>query len=60
MQVKIHESWNQVLNEEFSKDYFQNLIEFVKIFPNVFGDKYLTKLEDELIILDEIKYFKIS
>jgi uracil-DNA glycosylase len=30
MRVKIEESWNQVLNQEFEKAYFQNLIQFVK------------------------------
>ena len=30
MQVKIHESWQNVLAEEFDKDYFRSLISFVK------------------------------
>ena len=30
MQVKIHESWQNVLVEEFDKDYFRSLISFVK------------------------------
>ena len=30
MSVKIEESWNRVLNQEFEKAYFQNLIRFVK------------------------------
>ncbi|WP_210490531.1 uracil-DNA glycosylase [Rufibacter aurantiacus] len=30
MQVKIESSWQQVLQDEFEKPYFQNLIEFVK------------------------------
>lgn len=30
MQVKIEESWREVLKEEFTKDYFKNLIGFVK------------------------------
>lgn len=30
MKVKIEESWNQQLSEEFSKEYFKNLVEFVK------------------------------
>ncbi len=30
MQVKIHESWQNVLTEEFEKNYFHSLISFVK------------------------------
>jgi uracil-DNA glycosylase len=30
MQVKIESSWQQVLQDEFEKPYFQNLIQFVK------------------------------
>ncbi|MES2388213.1 MAG: uracil-DNA glycosylase [Bacteroidota bacterium] len=30
MQVKIEESWKQVLAEEFEQDYFKNLVSFVK------------------------------
>lgn len=30
MRVKIEESWQAVLQDEFEKDYFKNLIEFVK------------------------------
>jgi uracil-DNA glycosylase len=30
MQVKIHESWQNVLADEFDKDYFRSLISFVK------------------------------
>lgn len=30
MQVKIHSSWQNVLAEEFDKDYFRSLISFVK------------------------------
>lgn len=30
MHVKIEESWREILKEEFTKEYFKNLIEFVK------------------------------
>ena len=30
MSVSIHESWKEVLKDEFEKEYFKNLIEFVK------------------------------
>lgn len=30
MDVKIHSSWKPVLNEEFEKPYFHQLIDFVK------------------------------
>ena len=30
MKVKIEESWGEVLKEEFEKDYFKQLTEFVK------------------------------
>ena len=30
MDVKMHSSWKPVLNEEFEKPYFNQLIEFVK------------------------------
>lgn len=30
MDVRIHESWKKVLAEEFGKEYFQNLVEFIK------------------------------
>lgn len=30
MEIKIHESWKEVLRSEFEKDYFKQLIEFVK------------------------------
>ncbi len=30
MEVKINESWKPYLEEEFKKDYFKNLVEFVK------------------------------
>ena len=30
MDVKIEESWKNILQDEFDKDYFQNLIQFVK------------------------------
>lgn len=30
MEVKIHESWKAILKEEFEKDYFSDLIAFVK------------------------------
>lgn len=30
MDVKIEESWKNILQEEFDKDYFQNLIQFVR------------------------------
>ena len=30
MEVKISESWRKVLSDEFDKDYFHQLIEFVK------------------------------
>lgn len=36
MNIKIEESWNQVLKEEFNKPYFQQLINFVK-------EEYATK-----------------
>ena len=37
MDVKIHDSWKPVLNEEFEKQYFNELIEFVK-------SEYITKV----------------
>ena len=30
MKVQIEESWNRVLKEEFEKDYFKRLVEFIK------------------------------
>jgi uracil-DNA glycosylase len=30
MEVKIEESWQKILKDEFEKDYFQNLVNFVK------------------------------
>ncbi|MBR1774667.1 MAG: uracil-DNA glycosylase [Bacteroidales bacterium] len=30
MQVKIHQSWREVLQQEFDKPYFENLVAFVK------------------------------
>lgn len=30
MDIKIEQSWKDVLNEEFEKDYFKNLVDFVK------------------------------
>lgn len=36
MNIKIEESWNQILKEEFNKPYFQQLINFVK-------EEYATK-----------------
>lgn len=30
MDVKIHESWKKVLEEEFGKDYFKKLVDFIK------------------------------
>lgn len=30
MSVSIHESWKEVLKDEFEKEYFNNLIEFIK------------------------------
>lgn len=30
MEVNIHESWKEILNEEFEKDYFKQLIDFVR------------------------------
>lgn len=30
MQVKIHQSWSEVLQQEFDKPYFENLVAFVK------------------------------
>ena len=36
MQVKIHSSWQNVLTEEFEKNYFHSLISFVK-------NEYLSK-----------------
>lgn len=30
MNVKIEDSWKKVLGEEFEKDYFRTLVDFVK------------------------------
>jgi uracil-DNA glycosylase len=30
MSVKIEKSWEEVLQQEFEKDYFKNLIQFIK------------------------------
>ena len=30
MEVKIEQSWKEILKEEFNKPYFQQLVEFVK------------------------------
>ena len=30
MEIKIHESWKGVLNQEFEKEYFKELVQFVK------------------------------
>ena len=30
MKVNIHQSWQKVLQEEFDKDYFKELVQFVK------------------------------
>ena len=30
MDIKIEQSWRELLEEEFKKDYFTNLVEFVK------------------------------
>lgn len=30
MKVKIEESWKEVLNNEFNKEYFKKLVKFIK------------------------------
>ena len=39
MSIKIEDSWKQLLNSEFNKNYFKELISFVKSESrfNVFG-----------------------
>ena len=45
MDVKIHSSWQQVLESEYEKPYFQNLISFVK---NEYATKRCFPLESEI------------
>lgn len=60
--AKIEESWKEKLDEEFNKDYFQNIISFLKkekqsgkiIFPNeadIFNAFYFSPFKDVKIVL---------
>lgn len=60
--VKIEESWKEQLDEEFNKDYFQNIISFLKkekqsgkiIYPNgtdIFNAFYFTPFIDVKVVL---------
>lgn len=60
-QVKIHPSWKNVISEEFSKEYFEKLTEFVKkeysskiIYPegkNIFRAFELCPFEDVKVVI---------
>ncbi len=60
-QVKIHPSWQKVLSEEFEKEYFENLTQFVKkeysvktIYPegkNIFRAFELCPFEDVKVVI---------
>ena len=67
MEVKIDESWKQLLNEEFKKEYFIKLVDFVKseyqkhtIYPpgkNIFSAFDYCKFDDlKVVILGQDPY----
>ena len=62
MNVKIEESWKEVLNDEFEKDYFKKLTDFVRgeylsgktIYPepkNIFNAFNLTPLQNVRVVI---------
>jgi uracil-DNA glycosylase len=67
MEVKIEESWKKLLNEEFEKDYFIHLVDFVKseykqniVYPpakNIFNAFEFCKASDlKVVILGQDPY----